>query len=110
MDVRREKPNQNHRSCGHVDEWPSALLTGRVTVKIRLGTAALAVPRSGRSMRSGEVVPRSSTGRPHDCPQAYGGAERATRGAINSVPAAREPMAAPFAVPFLYPSSTPPLR
>jgi hypothetical protein len=72
MDVRREKSLNSHRSCGHVDERRSALLTGRVTVKIRLGTAALVVPRSGRRMAPSAVVPRSSTARPHRCPQGDG--------------------------------------
>jgi large subunit ribosomal protein L34 len=50
MDVRREKSRNNHRSCGHVDEQRSVLLTRRMAVKIRLGTVALIVPSSSPSL------------------------------------------------------------
>src|SRR6266540_3006680 len=66
---KKRETRNNHRPCGHVDEQRSVLLTRRMAVKIRLGTVALIVPRSRRPMAPAEVVPRSSTARPHRCPQ-----------------------------------------
>ena len=77
----------NHRPCGHVDGQRSALLTGCVAVKIGLGTASMVVPRLGWSMASPAVVPRSSTARPHRCPQGSDNPKRRLRGHRRSRPA-----------------------
>jgi large subunit ribosomal protein L34 len=69
---KKREPCNNHRPCGHVDDHPSCLVSGRTAVKNQLGTAAAVVPRSRRSMWILQVVPRSSTARPQRCPQAGG--------------------------------------
>jgi hypothetical protein len=94
---KKREPCNNHRPCGHVDDHPSCLVSGRTAVKNQLGTAAAVVPRSRRSMWILQVVPRSSTARPQRCPQAGGssttpalGRERVDRSAgelVVAVPA-----------------------
>ena len=66
----QRKPRQSHRSCGHVDDLRSALLSRPVTVQRGLGTVVPVIPRCARSATTRPVVPRSSTGRPPSRPHA----------------------------------------
>jgi hypothetical protein len=77
---KKREPCNNHRPCGHVDDHPSCLVSGRTAVKNQLGTAAAVVPRSRRSMWILQVVPRSSTARPQRRPQAGGSSTQSALG------------------------------
>ena len=104
---KKRETRNNHRPCGHVDEQRSVLLTRRMAVKIRLGTVALIVPRSRRPMAPAEVVPRSSTARPHRCPQ---GGDRPGGGSGNILVVGRHgPQPHPGAVGPRLPVGSPPL-
>src|SRR6266540_2387267 len=70
--MKREENSETHqniRSCGHVDDGVSALLTPRTAVPVWLGTGLPLSPDRSRRRAAGRVVHRPSTRHPQLIPR-----------------------------------------